>query len=469
MKPQSVKPLLFAVGIFLFMACSTKLTGQTVDSLLNKMVQKGLVTQEEADELRKESEPGFEKAYRVKTGLPDWVKSLKLTADFRARYDWIHQDPDNYGPTDADFSTFVSGVSSNGYAVVDRHRFRYRLRFGAVANLADHYELGLRLGSGEVNSSLPSIGDGIFSANSTLNNDANRKYIFVDLAYGKWMPCNWAQFEVGKMNNAFWFTDMVMDPDYNPEGAQEKLILPLGQKHKVTLTSGQFVILENFAATGGTNLNNDVYLFINQVDWTAAWTPHLSTRLGAAMINFNGQENITSRLEDFINQNGTRLDGTNQGSFNPQFLRNGLPPFVNPIIGRGELTYTLVNFPGFRGPFPITLGIEYAQNTAADPNINEAYNLGISFGHARSKGNWMITYNYKNIERSSVWHGLNDDDFGFNGRGGTDVRGHQVIASWRVADPLTFTVRYMKTEQIAAFPGTHADQDRLFMDLVWAF
>ena len=141
----------------------------------------------------------------------------------------------------------------------------------------------------------------------------------------------------------------------------------------------------------------------------------------------------------------------------------------NPIIGRAEVTFTLDSFPGFVGGFPITVGGEYAYNPPAGSHINEGYNLGITFGSSKNKGNWQLSYNYKNIESAAVWHGLNDDDFGFNTKGGTDVRGHQVIAAYRVRDPLTISLRYMRTEQINNAPGTKAEQDRVFFDLIWAF
>ena len=44
-------------------------------------------------------------------------------------------------------------------------------------------------------------------------------------------------------------------------------------------------------------------------------------------------------------------------------------------------------------------------------------------GSVKQKGNWQIAYNYKTIESAVAWNGLVDDDFGFNARGGTDVRG----------------------------------------------
>jgi hypothetical protein len=258
------------------------------------------------------------------------------------------------------------------------------------------------------------------------------------------------------MNNAFWFSDMVMDPDYNPEGAQEKFTLPVAEKHKFSFTSGQFAIAENFSAGGGTNNNNDTFLFVNQVDWTAQWARNFSTRVSGASMNFLHQRDLPSSLEDFVSatQNGTRAD-------------NG--PLFNPLIARAEATILLNSFPCFQGPFAITPGVEYAYNPPAKNGDNEAWNFGLTLGSNKKKGNWQLTYNYKIIEPSAVWHGLNDDDFGYNAKGGTDVRGHQVIASYHIFDPLMINVRYMNTEKISNAPGTKAAQQRVFCDLVWAF
>jgi hypothetical protein len=116
-----------------------------------------------------------------------------------------------------------------------------------------------------------------------MGNDDARKGIFIDLAYAKWTPTDWAQFQVGKMNNDFWFTDMVWDPDYNPEGMQEKLGYDINENHRLNLTAGQFVIQENYNGTG-TAANSDVYLFMNQLDWQAKWTKKFSSRAGVALM-----------------------------------------------------------------------------------------------------------------------------------------------------------------------------------------
>jgi hypothetical protein len=426
---------------------------QSADALINKLVEKGILTQGEAQSLKAEATNDFNKAYSAKSGLAPWVNSLKFGGDFRGRYDGIYQDDSNTGA---------------GSATEDRQRFRYRLRYGLTAGLADHFEVGLRLGSGEIGSAAPSLGGSPFSANTTFNNDASRKFIFVDLAYAKWKPKDWFSAELGKMNNAFWFTDMVMDPDYNPEGAQEKFILAVNDRHKINFTAGQYVIFENFnATTNNENFsanntviapNRDVYIFMGQVDWTAKWSDHWSSRLGVAAYGFLNQQDVSPALETFLNQNGTSAAGSNAPNF-------------NPIVARGELTYLFDCAPLFQGPFPITIGAEYANNPGASSfgSGSEAYNIGFALGDAKKKHNWQLTYNYKHIGTAAVWHGLNDDDFGVNAKGGTGLAGHQVIASYHLFEPMFMNFRFMQTEQIDTPPGVSSSQTRVFFDLLWAF
>ncbi|MDB6018984.1 MAG: hypothetical protein JWR19_3473 [Pedosphaera sp.] len=449
---------------------ATTAHAQSSDALIDKLVEKGILNVKEANELRAETDQNFTSAYAVKTGMADWVTALRWNGDFRGRYDGIYQDSANYGP--------VGAPAPNAYTVKARDRFRYRVRFGLTASLLDNFEIGLRLGSGEIGSAAPSLGGSPFSANTTMNNDASRKFIFVDLAYAKWTPERWFEASIGKMNNAFWMTDMVFDPDYNPEGAQEKFTYELNDKNKFSFTSGQWVIAENFSATGSGN-NNDAYVFVNQVDWSAKWTPKISSRVAVGIYSFMNQHDITSGsatsldgnpnvTPSFINQNGTPASGPGSQNF-------------NPIIARGELTYALESFPFTTGEFPLTVGVEYANNPAAGTDTtpgnvpkysgrgNEAYNLGFQLGSTKLKGNWQIAYSYKYIGSAAVWHGLNDDDFGFNGRGGTDVKGHQVKVAYHAYDAVTLGLSYFNTQEISHGTGTQARQQRLFLDVLLTF
>jgi hypothetical protein len=431
-----------AVAGAISLLSGTSALGQSSDALIDKLVEKGILSVKEANDLRQETDKNFNQAYSAKSGMSDWVTAMKFNGDFRGRYDGAFQNSEN--------------------SVPDRNQFRYRLRFGVNVNLFDNFEVGLRLGSGQVNNKLDSSGAGIlgslggspFSNNTTFSGDGSKKFLFVDLAYARWTPAEWVQLEIGKMLSPFWLTDMVLDPDYNPEGAQEKFVYKINDKHAIGFSSGQYVIQENFNSSGKGN-QNDVYLFVNQVDWSSKWTPKISSRVALGMMNFKNQRDISKDLETFIGQNGTPAVGTNSVNF-------------NPIIARGEVAYAFDKFPGFQGEFPISVGAEYVNNPAAAKD-DQAYNAGVTFGSNKLKGNWQVSYNYKRIEASSVWHGLNDDDFGFDVKGGTDVRGHQIVASYHVYEPLLINLRYMLTEQINSAPGKPKEQNRVFFDLLWTF
>ena len=45
--------------------------GQSADALIDKLVEKGILTVKEANELREEADRNFSQAYSVKSGMPD--------------------------------------------------------------------------------------------------------------------------------------------------------------------------------------------------------------------------------------------------------------------------------------------------------------------------------------------------------------------------------------------------------------
>jgi hypothetical protein len=438
-------------SVALGLSLAAKAQSPSADALIHKLVQKGILTEQEARELV--AEAGTNQTSAARTSIAPWVKSMKLGGELRGRFDGSFQDKSNKGA---------------GTATEDREQFRYRLRYGVTMDLVDQFEVGLRLGSGQIGSAAPSLGGSPLSGNTTEGNDASRKFIFVDAAYAKWKPSDRFSAEFGKMNDAFWATDMIFDPDYTPEGMQQKLTLPLSEGHKINLTAGQWVIFENFNATtnnesfstnnAAISPNRDVYLFLGQADWAAKWSDHLSTRLAVSSYAFLNQRDISPTLETFINQAGTSAAGSNAPNF-------------NPIIVRGETTYLLESAPFFRGPFPLTLGAEYVYNPGASHlgSGAEGYNLGFVLGDSAKKHNWRISYNYKRIGTAATWHGLNDDDFGVNAKGGTGVQGHQVIASYHLLEPLFVNFRFMRTEQINQPPTVSSQQVRVLFDLLVNF
>ena len=117
MKNKTALPIIVGTTIISLMGAGTA-SAQSSDALIDKLVEKGILSVKEANELRAETDKGFSQAYSVKSGMPEWVNSLKFTGDLRLRYDGIYNDDPGF---------------------VDRQRFRYRLRFGATAILNDHF------------------------------------------------------------------------------------------------------------------------------------------------------------------------------------------------------------------------------------------------------------------------------------------------------------------------------------------
>src|SRR5678815_3920341 len=137
------------------------------DALLQKLVQKGVLTQKEAEDLAKEGKEEAKKDWVNGAGMPDWIKSVKLYGDFRGRFEQNSADNNLY---------------------TDRNRFRYRLRLGTTINFAENFELGFRIASGnsQTNPGGTLVGGSPVTANQDLNSLETRKFLWIDAAYAKW-------------------------------------------------------------------------------------------------------------------------------------------------------------------------------------------------------------------------------------------------------------------------------------------
>ena len=180
----------FAACVGMTLVGITPAPAQSVDALLDKLVEKGILSVKEAGDLRAESEKGSDKSFAAKTGMPDWVSALKFNGDFRGRYE---------------------GFFGENPAFVQRNRFRYRLRFGVTAELLDDLEVGFRLSSSE---RVGEFGGDPISGNTSFSDNGSKKFVFIDLAYAKWSPWHTAQWAgaltFGKMENPFVFPSTMM-------------------------------------------------------------------------------------------------------------------------------------------------------------------------------------------------------------------------------------------------------------------
>lgn len=430
-------------------ACQTA-QAQSADALIDKLVEKGILNQREAQDLREESDKGFTTGYAVKSGMPDWVTALKFNGDFRGRYEG-----------------FYSGNSS----FVDRTRLRYRLRFGVTANLQNDFEVGFRLGSGDLDGAAATLGTGIdpISNNQTLQNNGSKKGIFLDTAYAKWSPihnADWAgSISLGKIDNPFHTSDIVFDNDYTPEGVGTQLSYNLTKDHTLKLLGGGFILDE----LGGSS--KDPFLTGAQLRWDAAWTPKLSSALGVGLLTILGDESLGNGAVPNINRGNTRkVDGTPAYGY-------------NPVYADGSVTYLLDSFPLYEGAFPIKVGGDFLHNGSAPSHQNEGYSIGATLGKSGKKGLWDLSYTYKSLESDAWWEELTDSDSGGfylaaqpnSGLGagygsGTNIRGHVFKFSYSPFDHLTLTAKWFHMDTINEVPlRSSPTMDRLQLDAMWKF
>jgi hypothetical protein len=428
----------------------------SVDALLNKLEQKGILSVYEAKELKAENAQDtaadFNKALGAKFPIPDWVTSYKLYGDFRGRFD------------DVSTATPAFKNSSGGSAVDDNNiRLRYRLRVGLTINMKDDLQVGFRLGSDDAGTT--ANGGNPLSNNSTLQANGSKKFIFVDAAYGKWTPINdgttMLAATIGKMDQPFQASSMLFDPDYTPEGAALQATYKINNNNSLAFNGGALVLDQ-----GNTR---GPFLLGAQAIWNATWSSKIGTSLGLA-----GYE--ISNKKDLIPTAGT---GASYDSNLGNTIVGGIPARnFNPFVLSGSATYTLDSFPLYPGAFPVKLAGEYMDNPAANNN-NTGWWGGVTLGKSGKKGAWDISYRYQRLEADAWWDQVVDDDnialyptslTAGAAAGGTNVKGHLVKFNYSIYDSLTFSfTAYINDLINSPVPGAKTGAVHAMADLMWKF
>jgi len=453
----TTKVAIFA-GAAALMALTPRIHAQSADALIDKLVDKGILTVKEAQDLRDEADKNFTTAFQSKTGMPDWVTGYRLSGDFRGRFEEFAGDNPSF---------------------TDRMRFRYRLRVGLAVDMKDDLTLGFRLTSSDTVTGFGTSTGNPLSGNSTMQDNGTKKFIFIDTAYGKWTPVHsdgwmWST-TIGKMDNPFVFTPMAFDPDLTPEGAALQGSYQINDHHSILFNGAAFVLDEEKTST------HDPAMYGGQVIWNAMWSPKWSSSLGIGAFEIINRDMLTTGNVPFANQGNTR---TAAG-----VLMNN----YNPVIADASVTYTLDSFPFYTGAFPIKLAGEFMDNPGA-PSNNKGYWAGITFGKSGAKHTWDLSYRYEYLQADAWYDQLVDDDNGayyknaptgspagsaFSGTsygyfGGTNIKGHLVKFNYSFTDSLTFTMTCFVNDLIN--PGLNAPLGEpqnhavhAMADLAWKF
>ena len=463
-KKMTTTKLAAFAGAAALVSLTPQAQAQSSDALIDKLVDKGILTANEAKDLRDESDKDFKTAFQAKTGMPDWVTGYKISGDMRGRYELF---------------------SGDNNALNDRTRLRYRLRFGLAVNMMDNLEAGFRLTSADAKGigSQASAGNAV-SGNTTLQDNFTKKGIYLDAAYGKWTAINSAGWlfstTIGKMDNPFSFTPMVFDPDITPEGGALQGGYTFNDVHSITFNGGAFVMDEE------QNSTQDPFMYGGQVTWNAKWNAKWASSAGVGALAIVSPQNLTTANVPYINQGNSRYVYTPVGSSSSV---TGLKYNYTPLIADASVTYTLDSFPLYTGAFPVKFAAEFMNNPGAIKD-NNAFWIGATFGKSGTKKTWDISYRYEYLEADAWYDQMVDDDHGAfyaTGNyanntasagyyGGTNVKGHLVKLNYSFTDSLTFTATCFINDLInlpkqASGPVVDLNSSSIhFMaDLMWKF
>lgn len=466
----------------------SKAAAQSADALIDKLVDKGILTVKEATALREEADNNFTQAYSVKSGMPDWVNALKFSGDIRTRYEGFYSDQQ---------VEKINSVTGTPYfdKLENRNRFRYRLRFGATASMFDNLEAGFRLTSSEPASPASSnFGGNPLSGNQTFRDDFSKKFVYIDQAYARWYALNEPDFStiltLGKMENPFVFDDMVWDPDITPEGGAFQAAYRPSDAHTLSLIGAAFVMDEtalggSTSTTGGNGGGNghNPYMLAAQLRWDAIWTKKISTSAGLAYLAIQHQDQLFTAAVPDQNAGNTRTLASSGIAGTSTFIPAGSLVYAyRPYVADASVTYTLDSFPLYNGAFPIKAGGEYMNNPGAPYHAdNYGWNAGATVGKAGKRGTWEFNYTYKWLGGDAWFEELVDDDTGAIYTGiptagtarapssglftGTNVKGHVLRFSYSPTDALTLTAKAFLYDLIQAFPvGSGSSETRLQVD-----
>ena len=403
--------------------------------LLRKLVEKGVLTQKEADELLAESRQEAKQQYtlwQAAPDLPSWVQKLSMKGDLRFR-----------------FENFNS--AGDGNTKPARERFRYRFRYGVAATLNDAWMVGFRLASGGTGNSV--------STNETMDDDGGNDDLNIDQAYAAWTPYDDMKITFGKMPNPLRLDDAVWDSDYTPEGVAFSYAYELSQNHKVGVALGGIIVDES-----GSD-SSDAYAGLAQVTLDSTLTSRVSSYFGVATYNLFNKEAAKELGASYMRGNTATYSGNPVTQVNNQNY--------NPYIFDGALTYQMDSFPAYQGTFPISFGGTYITNPTLDDE-ERGYLVTIKFGKAKKVGNWEMGYQFRELQADSLYDNWVADDYGAYGVGGdsnsyyagTDVRGHVVHFKYQLTASMQCAARVMRTEALTT--SSH-ETTRGQFDLIWKF
>jgi polyhydroxyalkanoate synthesis regulator phasin len=421
LKPH-YKWLALAVGTLL--AVARPALAQDSGPLVDLLVKKGIVTDQEAEELRAELVKDFAaNSSAGKLNLSSSLSEFRISGDVRVRYEY-RQGSNTATPTDNS----------------DRSRWRYRLRPLFTGSLGSQWFYGFRIENGTGNrSSNVTLGDDTGPWSKT--NDG----IYIGQVYVGFKPNTEWTIYAGRMPNPFVTTAMVWDGDINPEGFAEKF----------TRTAGNVTYFANFGQFiyDSANPQNRIGTTVTRKDqYLLGWQ-------GGATFKLDEKSSlqIAPTIYNYVNNDHTSLNFAGSYASTNMTAINNLFVFDLPF----NYTTALPNGSAFSifGDVAYNFDGKDRARKWGRPDLDDevyAWQLGAQYGKAKLKGEWDAKLYYQQTGLFSLDNNLVDSDI-FDSR--TNVEGVVFSGNYQLSDAVAFTLTYAngKTKDKSAISAGSGD------------
>ncbi|CAB3761140.1 putative porin [Paraburkholderia solisilvae] len=229
--------------------------------------------------------------------FPDWVSRIKIDGDMRIRDEFHFFSPRNVtGLTDFAQINRNGGFDFNPNTnnalpptlntTQDRSNlFSVRARLGVTAQITDNLQTGIQLASGN--------DDDPVSTTQLLGGGFDKKDIWLNKAYVKYSPTSWVSITAGRFDNPFFSSDLLFDPDLEFDGFAANFSHALPAAPDITLfgTLGAFPVQysdDNFPSNSIDKAGSDTkWLFAGQ--FGAEWKINEQNRLKGAIAYYDFQ------------------------------------------------------------------------------------------------------------------------------------------------------------------------------------
>src|ERR1700704_6325426 len=463
------KFILTAIAASFLLAPMSILHAQDAGALLDLLVRKKIITDQDAEEVRAELTKEAAATSGGKWKLSTTITELELYGDARVRYEYRGgMRPDN--------------VASNPGDWQERERERYRLRIGLRGILADDWFFGVRLETSNKRNSTNVTFGGDGSTGPFAKDDDG---MFVGQAYLGYKGFKDTTLTVGRMPNPLVTTLMTWDADINPEGMAEQWKHSFnfefgggggeatqgyskegGKEVVPTVTTSEpfklkIDLFANFAQfvyddanpenpigprstttlqTGrvrGNQLipNTDAFLLARQVGARFTFPKNIYAQIAPTVYNYTGSGDSFN-----IHFRGGEPTFTNTASMNTnQTGVNSLLVFDMPM----EVGWKLGELPmRIFGDFAVNLEADARARGALHPDKGDqryAYQIGVGVGQLKTKRDWQLEAFWQHSEQYSLDPNLVDSDI-FDGR--VNMEGVAARAGYMLSDAVSLNLTY---------------------------